>query len=618
MSFKKTNFEFKKLVQCKRNIRDCNMASNKKINVPISSLSSDQIYAVLDAIESDDEEDIENLMNDSDTEFVDQSVLENADLESDFLTIEPRAHVESNIIQTTTPIEAVVRIAEPDPLCNLATTKVFDWKWKKQYKKPTTKTCTLTEEGIVNIRLENPSPLQVFSETIGLAGLLTLIKTESERYAGQNGRVFQISPDELSAFLGINILMGINQLPSMKDYWSVEEGLGNPLIQKAMTRTRFLEILKNVHFADNLQELPKDSESYDRAWKLRPLFIHLQTHFLKTLQPESHQSVDEHMCKFKGKSLMRQYMKNKPIKWGFKFWFRCGSKSGYLYEFDMYLGKKAKTEFGLGESVVLSLCESLKNANCYVFFDNFFTSPTLVAKLLNDGIYGTGTVRANRKYMPSLKIDKEMVRGEHDWLSCQGVSATKWMDNKSVLLLSSVHDPRSVQMIERGVKGSKDKLKVSCPSVIREYNQYMGGVDQCDQMKVTYQVDRRSKFRFYLRVFFDFLDISVVNSKIVYDKIESTMAMSSMDFRFSLARSMIGKFSNRKRAVPTSRPSKRSKGESFGVVDHLPEFTAKRARCTLCASKNIENRTFTRCLSCNVPLCLQKERNCFYLHHSNQ
>ena len=112
---------------------------------------------------------------------------------------------------------------------------------------------------------------------------------------------------------------------------------------------------------------------------------------------------------------------------------------------------------------------------------------------------------------------------------------------------------------------------VSCPTVIHEYNQYMGGVDLCDQTKVTYEVDRRRKFRFYLRVFFDFVDISVVNSKTLYDKMESAVAMSSMDFRFSLTRSMIGKVSNRKRAVPTSRPSKRSKGESFDDVDHLPE-----------------------------------------------
>ena len=50
--------------------------------MPISSLSSEEIYALLDNICSDDEEAIDNLMNDSDTEIVDRTALEN--LESEF------------------------------------------------------------------------------------------------------------------------------------------------------------------------------------------------------------------------------------------------------------------------------------------------------------------------------------------------------------------------------------------------------------------------------------------------------------------------------------------------------------------------------------------------------
>ena len=174
-------------------------------------------------------------------------------------------------------------------------------------------------------------------------------------------------------------------------------------------------------------------------------------------------------------------------------------------------------------------------------------------------------------------------------------------------LLSNYHNPSVLQEINRSVKGSKEKVKVSCPAVIREYNTYMGGVDLCDQMKVFYEVDLRSKVRFYVRVFFDFLDISVVNSKILYDKIQSTAAMSSKDFRLSLARSMIGTFSNRKRAISTSRPSKRSKGEIATVVDHLPQFAATRSRCAYCSLIKLENRTFIRCMKCHIPLCLQKE-----------
>ena len=121
---------------------------------------------------------------------------------------------------------------------------------------------------------------------------------------------------------------------------------------------------------------------------------------------QNHISLSINMCKFKGKSLMCQYMKNKPIKWALTFWFQCCSKSAYLYQFDMYLGKKSKTEFGLGESVVLSLCMNLKNSYCYV--------PNLMLKLFEDGIYTTGTVKSNRKHMLTLKVDKQMKRGEHD------------------------------------------------------------------------------------------------------------------------------------------------------------------------------------------------------------
>lgn len=46
------------------------MDNGRKKFVNVKKLSSGDIYANLDSIESDEEEEIENLMNDSDTEFV--------------------------------------------------------------------------------------------------------------------------------------------------------------------------------------------------------------------------------------------------------------------------------------------------------------------------------------------------------------------------------------------------------------------------------------------------------------------------------------------------------------------------------------------------------------------
>ena len=291
-------------------------------------------------------------MNDSDTEFVDRSVVENKDsdmhVDEEPETTSNDAH--SNLIPTHLPIQAFVRQDVPEeessddePLITLAKQKEPVWKWRKRFAKAPLQPCSL-KEGVVNMQTENVTPFEAFSKCIGLPGLLSMMKIESERYAAQNGRQFQISEEEFRAFLGVNLLMGINKLPTMMSYWSVDEVLGNLLIQKATARARFLEILQNIHFADNHKELqPKESGEYDRAWKLRPLFDHLGKHFQDMLQPEAHHLMDEHMCKVKGKSIMRQYMKNKPIKWGFKSWFRFGTKSGYLYEFDMYLGKKGNT-----------------------------------------------------------------------------------------------------------------------------------------------------------------------------------------------------------------------------------------------------------------------------------
>ena len=97
------------------------------------------------------------------------------------------------------------------------------------------------------------SSFQVFTETIGLQGLPTLIRIESDSYADK-------PTAELAAFVEINLL------PALKGYWSVEEGLGIPLIQKVMTRVQFREIFQNVHFADTLQKLPpRDGKQCDRA-----------------------------------------------------------------------------------------------------------------------------------------------------------------------------------------------------------------------------------------------------------------------------------------------------------------------------------------------------------------
>ena len=126
---------------------------------------------------------------------------------------------------------------------------------------------------------------------------------------------------------------------------------------------------------------------------------------------------------------MQQYVKNKPIKWGFKFWFHCASKTGYFYQLDLYLGKKEKAEENLGPSVVLKMTGCFENSYCTVFFDNFFNSPFTDHKTL---LYGVGTARKDRVEMPEMTADRKMRRRDHNYMSSDKVGCCKWFDRRSV------------------------------------------------------------------------------------------------------------------------------------------------------------------------------------------
>ena len=75
--------------------------------------------------------------------------------------------------------------------------------------------------------------------------------------------------------------------------------------------------------------------------------------------------------------------------------------------------------------------------------------------------------------------------------------------------------------IQQKSKGTDKKAEIDCPAVVKEYNKFMGGVDRMDQNKVTYQLDHRSKYKYYLRIVNDLLDISINNAEIVYNKISN-------------------------------------------------------------------------------------------------
>ena len=65
---------------------------------------------------------------------------------------------------------------------------------------------------------ETVSPTEILSLVTGLEELLELIIEQSDLYAYQKWRNFTVNQEELKAFLGINLVMAINKLPTIAEH----------------------------------------------------------------------------------------------------------------------------------------------------------------------------------------------------------------------------------------------------------------------------------------------------------------------------------------------------------------------------------------------------------------
>jgi len=345
-------------------------------------------------------------------------------------------------------------------------------------------------------------------------------------YAEQKGSRYTITNNnEIRTFIGINYIMGINNLPSYRDYWSTIPYLRNEYICQLMTVNRFGWLLSHIHLNDNMLIPTRESLNYDKLYKVRSFLDKIQENFKKNYNPALSLAIDESMIKFKGRSTIKQYLPKKPIKRGYKVWV-LADKYGYCYRFQIYTGKIGQqVTKNLGENVVNTLTSDLDGKEHTIYFDNYFTTVNLMENLKSRQINACGVVNKTRKYLPSFG-EKIKNRGEYEsFVSDTGISATKWMDNKEVHILSNYHNPNDLSIVQRKKKDG-NKIQISCPSSIADYNKNMNAVDKFDQLMSSYSLDRRSK-KWWHRILFYFLDASVINAYILYKQMGKEITLKT-------------------------------------------------------------------------------------------
>ncbi|XP_061184352.1 piggyBac transposable element-derived protein 4-like [Saccostrea echinata] len=455
-----------------------------------------------------------------------------------------------------------------------------------------------------------------------------------------NGSWTDVTVEEMKAYYGILLLMEVMTFERDELYWYNNEKywvIGSK-IGEIMTRDRYIQIKRYLHFSDDR------NNNDDKLHKVRMILDTLRSSFQQEYIPHQHVSVDEAMIPFKGRLGMKQYMKDKPIKFGIKMWVAADAVTAYCHNFEIYVGRNndviINRKLGLSSRVVIGMTKPLENKGYVIYTDNFYTSPTLADYLYNT--YLCGTVRPSRKGYPKAMIPtardaRRMPRGTSDWLMCGPLLAQYWKDIRLMYYLASYHRPEEDDLVT--TRKNKDGTEVEIPvtPTVKGYAAYMAGVDRLDQMS---KMNKSKKsLRWYRKIEIRLREIALYNSYILEGTVldhnpRNKRKRDMLSYRLDVAHQLIGDYRQERRGFKRARSLDAQPEIRLDEKSHWPAGTGSgNTVCVLCNKKHVlyknshpgcsvaENpmkrtKTTMKCEKCNVSLCCNARRTCFKDYHT--
>ncbi|KAK9967190.1 hypothetical protein ABG768_001601 [Culter alburnus] len=451
------------------------------------------------------------------------------------------------------------------------------------------------------------SPLQYFELFFSKSVTKTIVSNTNTygamRSEGKNKPWEDISVKDLKKYIALVIYMGVLKCFKLTDYWRKSDIYSLPFPAQIMSSRKFFRICSALHLSDPKVDAENDKKKgkpeYDRLCRIKPLYQDIRDACRATFHPFQNISIDERMVASKARHGLKQYMKNKPTKWGYKLFVLADSLCGYTWDFFIY-------DY---DSVMILADERLLGTGYKLFVDNFYTSPKLFRDLLAKRIFACGTVRANR----IGHSKKHAPRGNIRWFREDDLLFVEWKDKRDVLMCSTFHKAFNGDTIKRNVKGADGVWAIQdfpVPAAVLDYNKHMGGVDLSDALIGYYTVLHKTK-RWYRSFFYHFVDIAVVNAFILHQqmaKMKNQKPLTQKAFREALVRELAGTgpeyASQREKTIPSTN-------------SHLPKYikghsTYGRRKCKMCP-----NRTPVLCETCGVHLCFILKRDCYRRWHQS-
>lgn len=450
------------------------------------------------------------------------------------------------------------------------------------------------------------APVDIFRQFFDDTFLERVVK-ETVTYAMQNGHSIECSPNDLMKYMAILLLSGYVPVKHRRMFWETRADAHNALVSSAMTRNRFELIHRFFHLNDNSNYNPAG-----RIYKVRPLVEHLNAKFQEFGKPLGDKfSLDEAMEPYYEHHYAKQFIRGKPVRYGFKFWCLT-TPEGYLLKFEPYSGAGGNEDpnMTLGSSITQKFCVGYLSQGSTVFIDNYFNSLPLLESFTEKGLKCIGTIRADRVEKAPLRDIKKKARGSMHAIQDEENSITliRWHDNNQVTVATNVTEEAVLGegQCRRWDRREKKYKYVSQPSVVQEYNRYMGGVDLYDKLRGAHRLKIRSKKWYWPHVRFC-INGAVVNAWLLYRRIDKDMPLLEFTRRIVLAL-LSGPGFNSPRRVRPSKISRIPEEIRYDGQNHLVDATdGTQRRCGACGKC-----AKFQCIKCNIGLHPKK---CFVQYH---
>ncbi|KAG5870133.1 hypothetical protein JTB14_014227 [Gonioctena quinquepunctata] len=191
-----------------------------------------------------------------------------------------------------------------------------------------------------------------------------------------------------------------------------------------------------------------------------------------------------------------------------------------------------------------------------------------------------------------------------------GIIVVKWLDINVVSVAPTCHGVNHF-FSEKILSEGKIIIQVSRPSLITEYNRFMGGTDLMDENISRYRISFRRK-KWWWPIFTWLLDTSVVNAWSVRRKCRSKPPISQLNYRRQVVLHYLEKYetvskgsgrpSSSKNSVTLNRVSDDIR---YDQVDHLLVSTRDKKK-KRCAGEGCSSSIRTMCSKYTVELQLSE------------